>query len=447
MSSNLPTTATDVDSSPRVTPTDRRRAAWAGFVGTMLENFDMVVYSIGSAVIFNTLFFPNFDPAIGFIASFATYAVGFGARPLGGLFFSRYGDRLGRKFVMVATLSLMGTATFAIGLLPTYGQAGVLAPVLLVLCRFVQGFGAGAEMASGVVLLTEYARKGRRGAMVSLVWVGAAVGSVAGALVWLLVQLLPKAELEGYGWRLVFLSSIAVTIAAYVIRRRMKESPVFRELKAERLEASSPVRDVLKNGRKPLTRVFFINVGGHAHSYIYQVFIGAYLISTVHMPTTLVPQMLLLGGIVAIPAAYLAGRASDKWGRKPVNLAILSVLFLFSFPAFWLAGTGNVWLIGAVYVVGFAFAVEGAIAAQSAMFAELFGARYRYAGVALAREFSAIFGGGIAPMICSALLAWATGSYWPVAVYMMIVVTVSIIQSLRTPETADRDLTSVQDAD
>lgn len=447
MSSNLPTTATDVDASHNVSPAERRRAAWAGFVGTMLENFDMVIYSIGSAVIFNTLFFPNFDPALGFIASFATYAVGFGARPLGGLFFSRFGDRLGRKFVMVATLSLMGTATFAIGLLPTYHQVGIAAPLLLVVCRFIQGFGAGAEMASGVVLLTEFARRGRRGAMVSLVWVGAAVGSVAGALVWLLVQLLPKAELEAYGWRLVFLSSIAVTIAAYVIRRRMKESPVFQEVKADRLEASSPVREVLKHGRKPLARVFFINVGGHAHSYIYQVFIGAYLISTVHMPATLVPQMLLLGGIVAIPAAYLAGRASDKWGRKPVNLFILGVLFLFSFPAFWLAGTGNVWLIGAVYVVGFAFAVEGAIAAQSAMFAELFGSRYRYAGVAVAREFSAIFGGGIAPMICSALLAWATGSYWPVAVYMMIVVGISIIQSIRTPETVDRDLTSVHDAD
>lgn len=435
------------DAGPNVSPAERRRAGWAGFVGTALENFDMVVYSIGSAVIFNKLFFPNLDPAMGFIASFATYAVGFGARPLGGLFFSRFGDRIGRKFVMVATLMLMGSATFAIGLLPTYSQVGVAAPLLLILCRFVQGFGAGAEMASGVVLLTEFAERGKRGAMVSLVWVGAAVGSVAGALIWILVQLLPQASLEAYGWRLVFLSSIGVTIAAYIIRRRMKESPVFTHVKEERLEVSSPVSEVLKHGRKPLYRVFMINVGSHAHSYIYQVFIGAYLISTVKVSPTMVPQMLLLGGLVAIPAAFLAGRASDKWGRKPVNLVILTFLFLFSFPAFWLVNTGSVWLIGTVYVLGFAFAVEGAIAAQSTMFAELFGSRYRYAGVALAREFSAIFGGGIAPMICSALLAWATGSYWPVAGYMMIVISISIVQSLRTPETVDRDLTSPQDAD
>jgi MFS family permease len=217
-------------------------------------------------------------------------------------------------------------------------------------------------------------------------------------------------------------------------------------VKEAQLEASSPVSEVIKHGRKPLSRVFMINVGSHAHSYIYQVFIGAYLISTVKVPPTIVPQMLLLGGMAAIPAAFLAGRASDKWGRKPVNLFILAFLFLFSFPAFWLVNTGSVWLIATVYVLGFAFAVEGAIAAQSAMFAELFGSRYRYAGVALAREFSAIFGGGIAPMICSALLAWATGAFWPIAGYMMIVISISIVQSLRTPETVDRDLASPQDA-
>src|SRR5213595_983193 len=214
---------------PAVTKTELRRAGWAGFIGTVLENYDMVVYGVGTAIIFNTLFFPNVSPAVGFIASFGAYAVCFIARPMGGLFFSRYGDRIGRKFVLVATLALMGTATFAMGLLPTYESVGILAPILLTVLRFIQGFGAGAEMASAVVLLTEFAPKGKRGAMTSLVWAGAAVGSVFGSGAWILVQLLPRQDLESWGWRLVFLSSALVTVAAYLIRRNMKESPVFAE--------------------------------------------------------------------------------------------------------------------------------------------------------------------------------------------------------------------------
>lgn len=431
----------------QVPSAELRRAKWAGFVGTLLENFDMVIYSTATAIVFNEVFFPNVSPAVGYVASFGAYAVGFAARPLGGLFFSRFGDRLGRKFVMVATLYLMGSATFAIGLLPTYEQVGLFAPILLVLCRFVQGFGAGAEMASAVVLLTEFSPRGKRGATTSLVWVGASVGFIVAALVWIAVQQLPQDAMLAYGWRLVFLSSIVVTIAAYVIRRRMQESPVFAEVKAEReSEAHSPLREVLVNGRRPLAQVFFINVGSHAHSYIYNAFVGAYLIGTVQVDPTLIPKMVLLGGVFAVPGAWLAGRASDRWGRKPVNIAILAVLLVFSAPAFMLLDSGNIWLISLVYIVGFVFAVEGAIAAQSPMFAELFGSRYRYAGLAVAREFSAIFGGGIAPMICSALLSWYTDSFWPVAIYMMLMAGISIVQGFRIPETRDRDLVTESDA-
>ena len=226
----------------------------------------------------------------------------------------------------------------------------------------------------------------------------------------------------------------------------MQESPVFSELKNMDRDVRSPIAEVLKKGRRPLSQVFFINVGSHAHSYIYNAFVGAYLIGTVGVDSKLVPQMVLLGGLFAIPGALLGGKASDRWGRRPVNIAILSVLLVFSAPAFWLLHSGNTWLIAIVYVVGFVFAVEGAIAAQSPMFAEVFGAQYRYAGVAIAREFSAIFGGGIAPMICSALLSWFTGSFWPVAVYMMLMAGISLVQVIRTPETRDRDLLTLENA-
>ncbi|MDT7656970.1 MAG: hypothetical protein QOF38_1685, partial [Pseudonocardiales bacterium] len=217
-------------------PSAVRRAAWAGLVGTALEQYDFVIYGTASALIFSKLFFPNISAAAGILASFSAYAVGFAARPLGGLFFSKFGDRLGRKWVLVATLLLMGGSTLAIGLLPTYSQVGLLAPVLLVACRFVQGFGSGAEQAGGATLLTETARPGRRGKLASLVMTGAALGTALGAVAWILVQLLPEPALLSWGWRLVFLSSLVVTIVALVIRRRLNESPVFQDLKQQHAE-------------------------------------------------------------------------------------------------------------------------------------------------------------------------------------------------------------------
>ncbi|WP_411733339.1 MFS transporter, partial [Paeniglutamicibacter sp.] len=376
-----------------------RRAAWAGLVGTALEQYDFVIYGTASAIIFNKIFFPNIDPAIGIIAAFGAYAVGFGARPLGGLFFSKYGDRLGRKWVLVATLFLMGIATFAIGLLPTYEQAGIWAPVLLVACRFLQGFGAGAEQAGGVVLVAETAPKGSRGRYASLVFVGAAAGTAMGAVVWILVQMMPREALEAYGWRPVFFSSIFVTIAAYVIRRKLKESPVFEEKKEEiaGVVRATPVADVVKNGRAGLFRVFFMNVGANAHSYIFQVFLGSYLITQLKIDATFIPKVLLVGALFACVSAYAFGSLSDRYGRRRMYLIITAFLFVFPVPAFLLLNTGNLFLISLVIVLGFIFAAQGSVGVQAAYFPELFGSRYRYAGVALGREFSSVFGGGIAP--------------------------------------------------
>lgn len=425
-----------------------RRAAWAGLIGTALEQYDFVIYGTASAIIFNTIFFPNVDPAIGIIAAFGAYAVGFGARPLGGLFFSKYGDRLGRKWVLVATLFLMGIATFAIGLLPTYEQAGIWAPTLLVLCRFLQGFGAGAEQAGGVVLVAETAPKGTRGRYASLIFVGAAAGTALGAVVWILVQMMPREALEAYGWRLVFFSSIFVTIAAYVIRRKLKESPVFEEKKEEIAGAirTTPVSDVVKNGRAGLFRVFFMNVGANAHSYIFQVFLGSYLITQLKIDATFIPKVLLVGALFACVSAYAFGSMSDRFGRRRMYLIITAFLFVFPVPAFLLLNTGNLFLISLVIVLGFIFAAQGSVGVQAAYFPELFGSRYRYAGVALGREFSSVFGGGIAPLICSALVTAFSGSWIPVAIYMMAMMGISLFTTIKAPETLDRDLLTEEDA-
>ncbi|MET0693538.1 MAG: MFS transporter [Propionibacteriaceae bacterium] len=434
--------------SPAVDQSAVRRAAWAGLIGTALEQFDFVVYGTAAALVFNKIFFANQDPAVGVLSSFATYAVGFAARPLGGLFFSRFGDRLGRKWVMVATLFLMGISTFAIGLLPTYAQVGIWAPLLLVVCRFCQGFGAGAEQAGGVVLLTETAAVGKRGRYASLVFVGAAAGTALGAIAWILVQLLPDDAVLSWGWRLVFFSSVFVTIAAYIIRRKMKESPVFQEVQQAGIAAKeAPISDVWRNGRKSLVRVFFMNVGANAHSYIFQVFLGSYLITYLNVDSDFVPKVLLIGALFACVSAITAGTLSDRLGRKPVALFVTGFLLIFPVPAFLLLNTQNHFLIGLVIVLGFIFAAQGTVGVQGVFFAELFGSRYRYAGVALGREFSSVVGGGISPLVCSALITWATGHWWPVAVYMTGMMAITFFTTLlATPETRDRDLRLEEDA-
>ncbi|MER5670893.1 MFS transporter [Pseudonocardia alni] len=434
--------ADDRPADPRAT----RKAAWAGLVGTTLEQYDFVIYGTASALVFSTLFFPNISPAAGILASFSAYAVGFLARPLGGLFFSRYGDRFGRKWILVVTLLLMGGSTLLIGLLPTYESIGVLAPVLLVLCRFLQGFGAGAEQAGAATLLTETVGRGRRGRYASLVMVGAALGTALGAVVWVAVQQLGEEALLAWGWRLVFVSSLVVTVVAMVIRRKLDESPVFTELKETHVAPRRPAGEVFRHGRRPMLLVLFMNVGASAQSYTFQVFVASYLVSTIGVDASFVPQVLLVGAICGGIAAFGFGALSDRFGRRPVYSTILAAMVLLPGPAFIAFGTGNHAAIVVTMIVSFVLAVNGAVGVQMSWFPELFGNRYRYAGVTLGREFSSALGGGVAPLICAALIGAFAGSWIPVAVYMSGMAVISLVAARMAPETVDRDLTVPQDA-
>ena len=442
----MTTTARSTVDGQQADPRAVRRAAWAGLVGTTLEQYDFVIYGTASALIFSTLFFPNISPAAGILASFGAYAVGFAARPLGGLFFSRYGDRLGRKWVLVATLLLMGGSTLAIGLLPTYEQVGLLAPVLLVACRFMQGFGAGAEQSGGATLLTETVGRGRRGRFASLVMTGAALGTALGAVAWILVQLLPDEALMSWGWRLVFGSSILVTIAAMIIRRRLNESPVFQDLKEQHAAPRKPVGETFRHGRRPLLLVTAMTVGVSAQSYTYQVFMASYLVTTVGVDKAFVPQVLLVGAICGGVAAIGFGALSDRFGRKPVYSAILAAMVLLPAPTFVALNTGSRVAIVVVIIVGFILACQGAVAVTMSWFPEMFGNRYRYAGVTMGREFASVLGGGVAPLICAALVGAFAGSWIPVAIYMSVMALASLVAARLTPETRDRDLTIPEDA-
>src|SRR3954447_16193065 len=449
MTQEQPTVMIDDGSGNPVDRRNLRTAAWGGLIGTALEQYDFVIYGTATALVFNKVFFAGADPAAGVLAGFATYAVGFAARPLGGLFFSRYGDRLGRKFVLVATLFLMGISTFLIGALPDYGQVGVLAPALLVLLRLLQGFGAGAEQAGGVVLLTEVAPVERRGRFASLVFVGASAGTALGALAWILVQLLPADQVLSWGWRVVFFSSAFVTVAAYVLRRRLHDAPVFekarQEQQHEQVDAQSPIASVLRTGRRSLLRTFALNIGGNTQSYVFQVFMGSYLVQTVRVDPKLVPQSLLVGALFGCAAAFVAGSLTDRVGRRPVIITVAAFLVVFPAPAFLMLDTGNPALVVLVIVIGFVFAAYGTVGSQAAAFAELSGSRYRYAGVTLGREFSAVLGGGIAPLL-SGVLVQVTAGWAGVVGYMTLIMLVSLVTAVRMPETRGRDLLRPEDA-
>ena len=423
-----------------------RKAAWAGLIGTTLEQYDFVIYGTASALVFSKIFFPSISPEAGLIASFSAYAVGFLARPLGGLFFSHFGDRLGRKWVLVTTLLFMGFATMAIGLLPTFEQIGIWAPVLLVLCRFFQGFGAGAEQSGGATLLTETAPDGTRGRYSSLIMVGAALGTALGALVWIAVQAMAPEQMLTWGWRVVFLSSIVVTVAAMIIRRKLDESPVFEELKAVRTTPPAPLKEVAKFGKAHVLRIILMNFGVSTQSYTIQVYMASYLITIVGTDPKFIPQVLLIGSICGAIAAFAFGTLSDRIGRRRLYSLIAGALILFPAPAFMLLTTGSPLAIILVIVVGFILACQGIVGVQMSYFPELFGSRYRYAGVTLGREFSSIIGGGVAPLICAALVAAFSGSWIPVAIYMSVTMLVSFITVRLSPETLNRDLTDPNDA-
>jgi MFS family permease len=428
-------------------PANVRRAAMAGLVGTALEQYDFVIYGTASALVFSKVFFPNISPVAGLIASFATYAIGFLARPLGGLFFSHFGEKFGRKWVLVTTLFLMGAATFLIGCLPTYDSIGIWAPLLLVALRFLQGFGAGAEQAGGATLLTETAPIGRRGRLASFVMIGAAIGTVLGALAWVLVQLLPPEAVQTWGWRAIFWASIFVTIGAWIIRMKMAESPIFEELKKSvDVENAAPLKDVAKYGTKNVLKVIFMNWGISTQSYTYQVFMASYLITFVGVDKTFVPNVLLYGALFGAFAAYVMGLLSDRIGRRRMFLILAGCAIVIPFPAFMALNTGSHFWIIVVMALGFITAAQGITAVTMSFFPEMFGARYRYAGVTLGREFSSIIGGGIAPLVATGLMAWFFNSWIPVAAYMVLTMVVSFLVARTVPETVNRDLQILTDA-
>lgn len=424
------------------------KSAFSGFLGTALEYYDFVIYGLAAATVFNTLFFPEgTSPTIGLLASFATYAIGFAVRPIGGLILGGLGDKIGRQKIMVITILMMGIATFLIGFLPSYHSIGIWAPILLVVLRIVQGFGAGAEMSSASILLVESAPPQKRGLIGSLLCIGTNTGTLVASGVWLLVTLLPEEQLISWGWRIPFFLSFAVALYGLWIRRDVKESHTFHQIakKHKKKTVMSIYKDLLKKGKKTLLICLGLRLGEAGPSVIWQVFLIGYIATIEGANKTVATTALIIASLLGYITIPVVGLLIDKIGRKPVYITLSAIQALFAFPAIYMINTGNPYYIFFAFFIGLSVAVLGMFATASAWMAELFGSRYRLVGITAAKEIGGLLGGGIAPMLCSALLAYF-GSWKVISIYIMVLAIISFIAACIAPKTKGRDLIHEHDA-
>lgn len=421
-----------------------RKVAAASLVGTTIEWFDFFIYGTAAALVFNKVFFPSIDPALGTIAALGTFASGFVARPIGGALFAHFGDRVGRKPMLVYSLLLMGAATVCIGLLPGYATIGVLAPVLLVVLRFCQGLGVGGEWGGAALMAVENAPDHRRGFYGSWPQVGVPLGLVLGTGSFLVLDLtVSEAAFQSWGWRIPFLASALLILVGMWIRLTVAESPVFRA-EAERREASRlPVLEVLREH----PRIIFLAAGSflatNATFYVSSVWLVSYATTELGYERSTILGANTLLSASDIPMILLLGLLSDRVGRRPLFLVGMAVLAIAAVPYFLLVGTGNIvlFVLGGLVVQACRSAVYGP---QSAYFAEQFPTHLRYSGASLAYQFASILG-GIAPAVCGLLVLW-TGSLMSVAAYVAAMALVSLACSWAMTETLRRDLVAVPGA-
>jgi MFS transporter, MHS family, metabolite:H+ symporter len=428
-----------------------RRAILTSAVGSALEYYDFAIFGLATALIFSRVFFSTLDANAGLLASFATYGVGFLARPLGGLFFGSLGDRKGRKYVLLLTIAIMGVSTTLVGLLPV-GPLGALGLVLL---RLTQGFGAGAEQAGASTLMAEVAPIKQRGFYAALPFVGIFAGfGLATATFSIMQHMMDQASILAWGWRIPFLASVVLIGVAVWIRLRLRESPAFAALESGHKVAHSPMRLVIREARRPVIAAVLMRLAEQGGSTIYTTIVIAFLTGTVASKHGIPPASLARVGTTAALIATLSsvittplfGAMSDWFGRKAVYRGGAIFMLLFAFPAWWMVNTGEFWWVTLAMVGGLAFGANSMLGAQCSHFAELFGNRYRYSGVALSREIGAVLSGGLAPILGIYLIGLAGGAFWVMALYTAVLSALTLVGVAMSTETRGRSLTDIEDA-
>jgi metabolite-proton symporter len=423
-----------MNDAPEPSPGSVLRVVAASFIGTTIEWYDFFLYGTAAALVFNRLFFPEFDPQLGTMAAYATYAVGFFARPVGGVVFAHFGDRFGRKSTLITTLMLMGLATFAIGLLPTYGQIGVAAPLLLITLRFIQGFGVGGEWGGAVLMAVEYGHRGRRGLYASFVQAGVPAGFLLATAVYAAFALLPQEDFLAWGWRAPFLLGILLLGVGMLIRLMVFESPLFVRLRDKKAPVRVPIFEVLRRYPRNVLLAMGARFAENGCYYVFTVFVLSYARDQLGVTESFLLNVLLLAAAVQLLMIPVFGILSDRIGRRPVYLGGALALALFAIPFFRMVDTKVEWQIAAAIVIG--LVIHAAMyAPQAAFFSELFGTQVRYTGASVGYQLASPFAGGLAPLISSALLAASSGDPWPVGVYLIGLAVVTLVSVWLAAET------------
>jgi MHS family shikimate/dehydroshikimate transporter-like MFS transporter len=391
--------------------------------------------------VFGDLFFPEAKPLVGTLLAFSTYAVGFAARPIGGIVFGHYGDRIGRKSMLVLSLLIMGIATFLIGVLPAYASIGVVAPLLLVVLRFAQGIGVGGEWGGAVLMSVEHAPKGRRGFFGSWPQMGVPAGLLLSTGVFALVQAVTtEAAFMSWGWRVPFLASALLVGVGLFIRLKLMESPAFEKVKESRTEAARPIVDVVRKYPREVLVAMGMRVAENGCFYILTVFVLAYGEEELGLSKGTMLWGVIIAAAIGLFTVPLWGALSDRVGRKPLYLAGAVITTLWAFPLFGLLNTESPVLIWISIAVGVNLGHDLMYGPRAAYFSELFGTRVRYSGASLGYQLASVFAGGLAPLIATALLAAGGGSPTLVALYMTAMGLISVVATLYATETYKKDV-------
>lgn len=421
-------------SSDRSDGRTNRKATAAAWIGTTLEFYDYFLYATAAALVFGEVFFSDMSPVLGTLMAFGTNAIGLVVRPLGGIFFGHLGDRIGRKRVLIATLVLMGAASFFIGCLPTYAMAGPWAPIMLLLARVGQGFATGGEHSGGVLVAFESSPRKRRGFAGAWTQNGVASGFVLSTSALGLVAWLAGDDLHAWAWRIPFLLSSVLLVVGLWMRRNLDETQEFSELQAERELVSAPIKAAVRHSFKLIilgTAMRFVENGG---SYLFLTFGLFYATSVAGYGIVTILTLVTFSMILDMVVMLVVGKLSDRMQRrKPLYLAGCVAMTAFAFPAFWLLQQETLWALAAVFFIGNGICHALLIGVQTTYVAELFPRQWRYSGVALVHEVGNVVSGPVTPVIATALLG-AFG-VWAVATYVAIMGVVSLVATLIAPET------------
>ena len=412
------------------------KATVGATVGTALEWYDFSLYATASALVFPAVFFPTEDPFVATLASFATFAVGFFARPIGGVIIGNLGDRYGRRQMLFLTLILMGISSMLIGVIPDFATIGVAAPVLLIVLRVLQGFGAGGEYAGATLLAAEHSKEASRGLNAAIPGAGNAAGALlATGVLTILNTTLSAEDFLAWGWRVAFLASILVCVVGIVIRLRVPESPEFEDAKKRGAVPRVALGELFRTEGRKVPLAMLASIGPNVASYLPSVYALTYLTTTVGAPAWIGLTGILIGNLLKLVTIPTAGWLSDRFGRRPVFLAGAIGAAVLTFPFFFLLDTGTPVLVWTALVLIFTFCNDAMLAAQSGFMSELFDVRHRYTGVTFSREITGALVGGTLPFVAAALTGAVGGDYWLVALYCLVLMVLSAVGMFLLPET------------